>query len=110
MGRLPLSLTLVIAACAAAERPLPQRAADAPPSTRTVAQVDTIHGVRVPDPYRWLEEEKSPEVQAWMAAQDDYARDRLRRIPRRDVLAARLAPVLFLVSLGSPVPQGNLYL
>jgi prolyl oligopeptidase len=88
MGRLPLSLTLVIAACAAAGRSLPQRAADALPFTRTVAPVGAIHGVRVPDPYRWLEDEKSPEVQAWMAAQDDYARDRLRRIPGRDALAA----------------------
>src|SRR5260370_30952529 len=109
MPRLPLSLTLVLAACAAAERPLPQRAADAPPFTRTVAQVDTIHGVRVPDPYRWLEEEKSPEVQAWMAAQDDYARDRLRRIPGRDALAARLAQVLYVHSLGAPEHKGSRY-
>jgi prolyl oligopeptidase len=109
MRRLPLSLTLVIASCAAAERPLPQRAADAPPSTRTVAQVDTIHGVRVPDPYRWLEDEKSPEVQAWMAAQDDYARDRLRRIPGRDALATRLAQVLYVDSLGAPEHKGSRY-
>src|ERR1700682_389854 len=109
MRRFPLSLTLVITACATADRPLPQRAADTPPSTRTVAQVDSIHGVRVPAPYRWLEDEKSPEVQAWMAAQDDYARDRLRRIPGRDALAARLAQVLYVDSLGGPAHKGSRY-
>src|SRR5260370_29910752 len=105
MPRLPLSLTLVIAACAAAERPLPQRAADAPPFTRTVAQVDTIHGVRVPDPYRWLEEEKSPDAQAWMAAADHYARDRPRPLPGRDAQAAPVAHVPYCDSLGPPQPQ-----
>jgi len=30
------------------------------------AIVDTVHGLQVPDPYRWLEDEKSPDVQAWM--------------------------------------------
>ena len=32
--------------------------------------MDTLHGVQVADPYRWLEDEKAPEVQAWMKAQD----------------------------------------
>ena len=42
--------------------------------TRTTDATDVRHGVTVADPYRWLEDEKSPEVQAWMKAQDDLAR------------------------------------
>ena len=65
--------------------------------------------MRVADPYRWLEEEKSPEVQAWMKAQDDLARDHLRRIPGRDAFAARLAQVLYVDSVGLPEHRGNRY-
>src|SRR5450756_3043739 len=44
------------------------------PPTRTTTAADVLHGVTVPDPYRWLEDAKSPEVQAWMKAEDDLAR------------------------------------
>ena len=47
------------------------------PATRAEAVVDTLLGVQVPDPYRWLEDEKSPEVQAWMKAQDAFTREYL---------------------------------
>lgn len=46
-----------------------------PPPTRTVDVVDTLFGTPVPDPYRWLENGNSPEVQKWTAAQ--YAHYRL---------------------------------
>ncbi|MGZ6989407.1 MAG: hypothetical protein ACXVH0_10650, partial [Thermoanaerobaculia bacterium] len=46
------------------------------PESRTVDVTDVLHGVSVKDPYRWLEDAKSPEVQAWMKAQDDLARQR----------------------------------
>ena len=60
-------------------RPPRARAAEAAsqtpyPPSRRVDVTDVLHGVPVADPYRWLEDEKSPEVQAWMKAQDDLAR------------------------------------
>src|SRR3954464_9917583 len=77
------------------------------PPTRRVDVKDTIHGVEVPDPYRWLEDEKSPEVQEWMKAQDDYARARLARLPGRDALAARLKELLYLDSMSAPLHRGH---
>src|ERR687888_237247 len=64
------------------------------PPTRRDALVDTVHGVAIPDPYRWLEDEKSPEVQAWMKVQQAYARKHLDGLPGRDVLSRRLSELL----------------
>lgn len=54
--------------------------------------VDDLHGHRVPDPYRWLEDPASPETQRWQAAQDalwrEYADDNLTgHAPMRDRIA-----------------------
>jgi prolyl oligopeptidase len=79
------------------------------PPTRTTAVADVLHGVTVPDPYRWLEDEKSPEVQAWMKAQDDLARRTLASLPGLDALAARLKELLYVDSLGAPIHRGSRY-
>ena len=41
----------------------------APPPTPARPVVEDVHGVRLTDPYRWLENGKDPEVQAWTRAQ-----------------------------------------
>ncbi len=79
------------------------------PPTRTTAAADVLHGVTVPDPYRWLEDEKSPEVQAWMTAQDGLTRQSLASFPERDALAARLKELLYIDSLGAPIHRGTRY-
>jgi hypothetical protein len=59
-----------------------------PPPTPVRVVHDTLHGVFIEDPYRWLENVEDPEVIEWMRAQDAYARAVLERIPgRRDVAA-----------------------
>jgi prolyl oligopeptidase len=79
-----------------------------PPTTRRPIK-ERIHGVEIEDPYRWLEDGRAPEVQAWMAAQDDYARSRLRAIPGRDAIASRLKELLYVDSLGAPMHRGQRY-
>jgi prolyl oligopeptidase len=54
-----------------------------PPSTRRDDIVDHIHGVDVSDPYRWLEDGESSEVQAWVAAQNARSRQALDARPDR---------------------------
>src|SRR5687768_15836657 len=54
-----------------------------PPATRRDDAADILHGVRVEDPYRWLEDEKSPEVGSWMKSQDVHARTILSAYPQR---------------------------
>src|SRR5205085_3810500 len=79
-----------------------------PPTRRTDA-AETLHGVRVADPYRWLEDEKSPEVQAWMTAQDDFSRAWFRKQPGRDAIARRLSELLYVDVLGAPIHRGARY-
>ena len=73
-----------------------------PPSTRTDAITETLHGVAVADPYRWLEDEHAPEVQAWMSAQDEYTRAELAKLPGRDELAARFRELFYYDAVSAP--------
>ncbi len=77
------------------------------PATRAESVVDTLHGVKVADPYRWLEDEKSSEVQAWMKAQDAFAREHLGRLPGRDALAKRFAELYYFDAVSPPAVRGN---
>jgi prolyl oligopeptidase len=72
-----------------------------PPHTRRDAVVDTLHGVSVPDPYRWLEDGDDPEVQQWVADQNRYTRSALDAIPDRGIWHERLVALM-----GLPVVQG----
>ena len=80
-----------------------------PPATRSEAIVEILHGRRVADPYRWLEDEHAPEVQAWMDAQDAYARARLGALPGRDRFAARLRELFYYDAIGAPLHRGGRY-
>ncbi|HEY0985390.1 MAG TPA: prolyl oligopeptidase family serine peptidase, partial [Kofleriaceae bacterium] len=72
------------------------------PASRRDEVVDRVHGVAIADPYRWLEDASKPEVQAWMKAQDVYARSRLAKLPGRDAIAARLREVYYFDAVGAP--------
>ena len=60
------------------------------PETKTVTQHDNYHGTVVSDPYRWLEEEKSEEVSAWVESQNTLARPYLAELPSRERYKERL--------------------
>lgn len=63
----------------------------AAPSATPVRDVpQTLHGVTVPDPYRDLEDVKSPATQAWFKAQGEYAESVLATMPDRQALSARI--------------------
>ena len=61
--------------------------AQAKPPVAPVKNVsDTYFGTTVADPYRYMEDMKSPEVAEWMRAQADYTREALAKIPQRDAV------------------------
>lgn len=71
------------ACCAAA-------AVAAPPVAPVREAGETLHGVQVADPYRYMEQSKSPEVQDWLKAQGTHARGELDRIEVREKLGKRI--------------------
>src|SRR5437868_3100216 len=80
----------------------------APPPTRKDAVVETLHGEAIADPYRWLEDGASPEVEAWTAAQTAHLRKTLDGLSGRPELERELWAVHEAGSLGTPVarPRG----
>jgi len=77
-----------------------------PPTARENI-VETLHGVKVADPYRWLENEKDPRVQAWMKAQDAVTREYLHGLAARPALLERLKALAYVESSSVPVQRGK---
>ncbi len=73
-------------------------AQDSPPKAAIHEVTDTYFGMKIVDPYRWMEDAKSPETAAWMRGQADYTRAYLDRA--RVGRAAR-RQFLFLLSSGA---------
>src|ERR1700683_5309165 len=67
--------------------------APAPPTMRDEA-FDIIQGVRVSDPYRWLEDPADPKVQAWSDAQNTRTRDYLDALPTRASVKQQLTMLI----------------
>ena len=61
-----------------------------PPPTRRDAVVEDYFGTRVPDPYRWLEDDNSPETRAWVEAQNRATFGYLEQIHERKAILERL--------------------
>ena len=79
------------------------------PVTKKVEHVDTYHGETVADPYRWLEDENSPETAAWVEAQNKVTFAYLDRIPFRKELAARLEALYNYPKYSAPFRRGNYF-
>jgi len=80
-----------------------------PPQTRKDDARDTVQGVEIADPYRWLEDQSSPETRAWIDAQNAYTRSILDTLPGRDALAKRLSELLKTDATGMPAERHGRY-
>jgi prolyl oligopeptidase len=81
------------------------------PDTRRVDHVDVYHGTKVPDPYRWLEEDvrRSPEVRNWVTEENKVTFAYLESIPERETIRKRLTQLWNFEKYSSPFKQGGRY-
>ncbi|HYO37608.1 MAG TPA: prolyl oligopeptidase family serine peptidase [Geodermatophilus sp.] len=77
------------------------------PDAERLDLVEDLHGHRVADPYRWLEDPADPRTQAWTAAQDALAADVLGALPLRPAFAARLGELVHAGAVGVPAHRGG---
>jgi prolyl oligopeptidase len=76
------------------------------PATRKADHVDTYHGTKVPDPYRWLEDDNAPETVAWVEAQNKVTFPYLERIPYRNQLQQRVKQLNEYAKYSAPSRKG----
>ncbi|MEG9327552.1 prolyl oligopeptidase family serine peptidase [Salinimicrobium catena] len=77
------------------------------PETKKVDTVDTYFGTEVKDPYRWLEDDRSAETEAWVKAQNEVTFDYLQKIPFREELENRLSALWNYEKIGAPFKEGD---
>src|SRR5262245_18433390 len=81
------------------------------PQTRRGDVVDDYHGTKVPDPYRWLEDDvrKSKEVAEWVAAENRVTQTYLDAIPERDRIRKRLTELWNYARYSPPIKIAGRY-
>ncbi len=79
------------------------------PSARKADQVDDYHGVKVADPYRWLEDPDSPESRAWIDAQNTLTQGYLRAVETREAIERRITKLWDYEKFGTPFKEGGKY-
>ena len=77
------------------------------PETKKVDTVDQYFDTQVADPYRWLEDDRSDETGAWVAAQNKVTFDHLDEIPFRDKLKSRLTELWNYEKVSAPFKRGS---
>ena len=81
-----------------------------PPISLQSPVIDTLHGISISDPYRWLEDADSPRTQAWIREQSLYARSCLEMIPGRDQIRSAVRRFLELEAYDSLLVSGERYI
>src|SRR2546427_5583664 len=79
------------------------------PTTQKVNQIDDYHGVKVADPYRWLEDDNSAATAAWVEAENNVTFPYLEAIPFRQQMQQRVRQVSDYVKYSSPSHKGPYY-
>jgi prolyl oligopeptidase len=103
---LPFLAAIILASCSS-ENPSGKKLAY--PQTRKVDTVDTYFGVKVPDPYRWLEDDNSDSTKKWVDEENKVTQDYLSQIPFRNKIRDRLRTIWNFEKMSAPYLKGTRY-
>jgi prolyl oligopeptidase len=79
------------------------------PEAEKQSLVETIHGVEVADPYRWLEDPDAPQSRKWIEAQNAVTMPYLQGIPQRAEMQKRITELWNYERYSAPGKDGGLY-
>ncbi len=79
------------------------------PTSRKLEHVDTYHGEKIADPYRWLEDDNSAETKAWVVAQNEVTRKHLDALPKLGEIKKRYTELYNFEKFGLPFKEGGRY-
>ena len=83
--------------------------ASGPPKAEVRPLAEDMHGTKIVDPYRWLEDGSSADTQKWVAEEMAYTRTVLDPLPGRDAIHKRLTELFSIGSIGVPRIAGKYY-
>ncbi|HVH86857.1 MAG TPA: hypothetical protein VM912_09035, partial [Terriglobales bacterium] len=80
-----------------------------PPPTQAKPVTDEVSGHKLTDPYRWLEDSKTPETRSWIDAQMRYTQQYLSQVRIRPEIVKRLTELEHVETVGIPVERSDTY-
>ncbi len=79
-----------------------------PVETKREIVSETIHGITIEDPYRWLEDQNSSETRSWIKNQSAYTRSLLDARPERDKVTSVVSKLIDTDVTGLPIERNNI--
>jgi prolyl oligopeptidase len=104
-----ISLLFPMAVVYASDSSTSTTALPGPPRAAINPVAETIHGTKIVDDYRWLEDASSPETQRWVSEEGAYSRSLLDPLPGREQLHKRLGELLSIGTISAPQIGGPYY-
>jgi prolyl oligopeptidase len=86
---------------------IPLMIAQSPPKSKVENVTDDVHGVKIVDPFRWLENQDSPETRQWIEEQTKYTKSVLGPVPGREKIAKRLSELLRIDTMSPVANRGG---
>ena len=101
-----ITAAFIIAGCQSKQQ---QTTAINYPTAKTVDSADVFYGIKVPDPYRWLEDYSSPASKEWIKAENQVTDSFLEKIPFRDKIKKEVTSLIDYSRISDPEKHGEYY-
>jgi prolyl oligopeptidase len=102
-----LTLCFVVISCQTATKDSAVKKDFTYPETKKIDHVDTYHGVEVPDPYRWLEDDLADDTKTWVTAQNEVTFGYLKSITFKNELQSRIEKLNDYEKISAPFKEGD---